>query len=105
MWTDGDVALALAYERWLAADQAEVCTQCGTRDTDWKAADGALLERYGMEAAWTVDVVECEGCRQIAAAQEQERGLDESMRAGRHIVLRRPAGCIPAAGDDVTDGR
>lgn len=107
-WTDTDVALALAYERWLTLDAGEVCGGCGTRRSDWLADDGALLERYGMEPAWTVGVVECEGCRQVAAMQVQEQTLDESVRHGRHVVLRRNAegvGCIPGGGDVVTDGR
>lgn len=109
-WTDADVALALAYERWLLLDAAEVCGGCGTRDSDWRASDGALLERYEMEAAWTVGVVDCEGCRLIAEKQEDERAMGRDEQRGRHIVLRRNVdgsgvGCIPADVDAVTDGR
>lgn len=80
--------MALAYERWLQLDAAETC-RCGTKRSDWHADDGRLWESTGRPPVWAARVAECEGCKQIAALEEEEQTLDRSVRAGRHVVLER----------------
>ena len=75
-WTEVDRAYAVAYERWLNNRHGP----CGTRHEDWFDDDGRPLE----EPVWMATVEECQGCREMARAQQ---AIEEGS-TGLYVTMR-----------------
>ena len=95
-WSDDDVAKASAYMRHVERRASEGCQSCRTRPEDWVDLESG---RPLTEPAFQIEVVDCEGCKAIAAVREQIR--DEGDPTGRTPVLRlsRPEDFDPVLAD------
>lgn len=75
--------------QWLDEDREKVhavlhagigeCANCGSREEDWRDADGFPLE----EPTWMVDFVHCLGCDEIERAQRfaaEQKGRGVTVR-------------------------
>lgn len=77
LWTDDDIDSAVAYE-WA---MREVCPECGTRDSEWRDADGMELD----PPPYVVEGHRCVGCADL----ERERKDPQYQHPGVRLVLRR----------------
>ncbi len=69
-WDQDDRDKALAYQRW----RAEVCPQCGTRESDW----------VDDEWAYVTHTWHCKGCELLDTEGKDEM---DGAEPGTHVAL------------------
>lgn len=78
--------LALEYEAWLAADSAERCGGCGTKEADWVDPES---RRPWSNPMWKATVKICPGCARISDAHKAASGVaseDDRPALRAHLV-------------------
>ncbi len=86
LWLESDQDKAVQYEQWLIEQVEAMCPNCHTSQDDW--TDPAT-GRPVPDPPWETAVLECPGCRRLAAREEKLR--EDGDTAGRRVILR-PAG-------------
>jgi hypothetical protein len=71
-WSDDDQDEVLGFRR----EKAKVC-QCGTHPDEWERDRNA----------YTIEIYECPGCRQLELARAELSKMDLAERAGKYVYL------------------